>query len=165
MKDLGNPSFQLLGELSRLRPRAEAVEGFSGKSPQGSKDGCDDLQQPHLSQRLEVGISSHQLQPHMARRPVSAALWCVRTSPFSGGPHLLKAPDSCLGSQLLCKKWAQSNSELLWFLNCPRFLSHLVLLLAQLCSAASYLPSDCLNMVPAEGLSIMKQCHEPIGYI
>ena len=36
---------------------------------------------------------------------------------LSLGPHLLEAPDSYLGSQLLCKKWTQSSSELLWFLN------------------------------------------------
>ena len=112
---------------------------FLAVSPCGSEDGCDDLQQPYLSQKSEVGISSHHLQPHMTRRPVSAALWCVRASPFSGSPHLLEAPVSCRESQLLCKKWAQSSNELLWFLNWPRFLSHVVLLLAQLSSAAGFI--------------------------
>ena len=84
VKDLGNPSFQLLWNSAEWDQKQRLLKVFLAMSPQGSKDGCDDLQQPHLSQRSEVGISSHHLQPHMAQRPVSAALWCVRASPFSG---------------------------------------------------------------------------------
>ena len=116
VKDLSNPSFQLLGGSADWDQEQRLLKVFLAVSPQGSKDGCDDLQQPHLSQRSEVGISSHHLQPHMAQRPVSAALG-VWELLLSLGPHLLEAPDSYLGSQLLCKKWTQSSSELLWFLN------------------------------------------------
>lgn len=93
------------GGLSRLRPRAEAAEGFSGRESTRKQRWMWWLQQPHLSQRSGGGISSHHLQPHMARRPISTAELCVRTSSFSGGPHSLEAPNFCLGSQLLCKKW------------------------------------------------------------
>ena len=62
VKDLGNPSFQLLGDSADWDQEQRLLKVFLAVSPQGSKDGCDDLQQPHLSQRSEVGISSHQLQ-------------------------------------------------------------------------------------------------------
>lgn len=118
VKDLSNHSSELPGGLSRLRHKEEVAEDFSGsESKRELKMDMMTSSNPTCPRGLRWG------HPHSTDSLILPEdlfqLHCgvVRASTFSGGPHLLEAPDSCLGSQLLCKKWVQSSSELLWFLN------------------------------------------------